>query len=458
MKKWLIGAILILAFAVRLYRIDNPLADWHSWRQADTSAVSRNFLKHGFDLWHPRFDDLSSIASKLDNPHGYRFVEFPFYNLIQAGAAKCLPVFSLEVWGRLISIGFSVVSTYLIYLITKKYINQPTAWLAAFFFSCLPFSIYYGRTILPESMMITASLAMIYFCYRPVLFILFGIIAVLIKPFVLVLWLPIWLVSKNKYRLLWHFALVILPLIVWRLWMSQYTEGIPQSAWLFNGDGIRLKGAWFYWLFYQRLALLILGGWGLVLFGMGVIVKINQKENWFFHYWLGAILAYFIVIATGNVRHDYYQVIALPVICIFLAKGSYFLLTVPKEYFSKIICCLLFATCLLFMLAFSWYQVRDYFNINNPAIIEAGKTVDQLIPIEAKVITPYNGDTAFLYQTKRQGWPIGFEIEKKISQGAQYYVSVNFDQEAAALSQTYCLLKKTADYLIIDLTRKCPTI
>jgi hypothetical protein len=41
---------------------------------------------------------------------------------------------------------------------------------------------------------------------------------------------------------------------------------------------------------------------------------------------------------------------------------------------------------------------------------------------DAKVIAPYMGDTAFLFQTNRTGWPIGFEIDKKIAEGAQYYV------------------------------------
>ena len=41
MKKTLIILFLILvgAFYVRLHRFDWPVADWHSWRQVDTSAV-----------------------------------------------------------------------------------------------------------------------------------------------------------------------------------------------------------------------------------------------------------------------------------------------------------------------------------------------------------------------------------------------------------------------------------
>ena len=43
LKIALVFLILLVGLLLRLYRFDNPIADWHSWRQADTSAVSRNF-------------------------------------------------------------------------------------------------------------------------------------------------------------------------------------------------------------------------------------------------------------------------------------------------------------------------------------------------------------------------------------------------------------------------------
>src|SRR5437868_11096253 len=77
----LLTLILLIGFTARLYRFNNPIADWHSWRQVDTSAVSRNFVKYGFDVLHPRYDDISNIQTGYDNPQGYRFVEFPFFNI-----------------------------------------------------------------------------------------------------------------------------------------------------------------------------------------------------------------------------------------------------------------------------------------------------------------------------------------------------------------------------------------
>lgn len=110
------------------------------------------------------------------------------------------------------------------------------------------------------------------------------------------------------------------------------------------------------------------------------------------------------------------------------------------------------------MLAFSWYQVRDYFNINNLAIVEAGQAADRLLPKEAKVIAPYGGDTAFLFQTNRQGWSIGIQIEEFIKQGATHYVNINFDPEVDWLMAAYCPLKKTDQYVIIELNKNCKPI
>ena len=63
----ILSIILIVAFTFRLYKINIPLADLHSWRQADTAAVSRNFVKNGIDLFHPIYDDLSNVQSGIDN-------------------------------------------------------------------------------------------------------------------------------------------------------------------------------------------------------------------------------------------------------------------------------------------------------------------------------------------------------------------------------------------------------
>lgn len=468
-KFWLI-LILFLGFALRLYKIDNPVADWHSWRQADTAAVTRNFVNKGIDVLHPKLDDLSSIASGKPNMEGYRFVEFPIYNAISAFWVKILPkIFTVEIGARFVSIFCSLASCVFLFLITKKYLGGKIGLTAAFFFSVLPYNIYYGRVILPEPMMVMASLGMIWFFdqwmeeskwLHGCMAVLFAAVGLLLKPIVAFLALPMaYLVFKNfgwkmfKQKSLYLLLILsVIPFILWRFWMSRFPEGIPAYLWLLNQDKIRFKGAFFYWLFAKRIGELILGFWGLIPFGLGLILRPTRKEGWFFHLWFLAILIYFSIFATGNVRHDYYQIISVPIICIFLAKGAIFLLS-PKGFFSRISSLLLLASCFLFMLAFSWYQVRSYYWVNRPEIIEAGEAVDRLVPEQAKVIAPYGGDTAFLYQTKRKGWPVvEAPLEEMQKWGAEYLVSVEIEDEGIlGLKEKYKVLMETDKFIIFNL-------
>ena len=81
----LVPLILSLGVLVRTYRLTAPLADWHSWRQADTAGVSRNFVKDGFNLLYPQSDSFLALnEAQLANPHRYFINEFPLYNAIVA--------------------------------------------------------------------------------------------------------------------------------------------------------------------------------------------------------------------------------------------------------------------------------------------------------------------------------------------------------------------------------------
>ncbi|MFZ5845287.1 MAG: ArnT family glycosyltransferase [Patescibacteria group bacterium] len=461
--------IFLIAATPRFYKLESPVADWHSWRQADTAAVARNFLKFGFNPWLPRYDDLSNIASGRDNPQGYRLVEFPLYQLTAASLAKIFPQLSIEIWLRATTITASSFSTALIFLLVSRLLNWQTGLFSGIIFAILPYSIYYGRIILPETFAVFWAVFSLWLLSgkrggwsRLGAAAVCGAIALLVKPTTGFLLLPslylIWRKPSNfKARSLGLFVFILLsvtPFLLWRNWISRFPEGIPAYTWLLNAGNIRFKGAWFYWLFAERLGKLILGYWGLILFGLGLVVKPSQEEGWFFRWLLIGTLLYLIVFAAGNVQHDYYQVLLLPVVSIYVGKGFVFLLT--NKVFSKAISYQLSAISFLMMVAFSWYTIRTYYWTNRPDIVAAGKLADKLIPPDAKVIAPYNGDTTFLYQTNRQGWPIGFDIEKKITMGATHYVTVSptdNDLETKQLAECFSVLVRNDRYAIINLTK-----
>jgi hypothetical protein len=463
-----IALILILALGllVRLYKINSPLADWHSFRQADTASVAREFIEHGYNLLKPKYHDLSSIQSGKSNPQGFRMVEFPIYNTLHGltyQATQLLPInISFEVAGRLVSIMASLSAAYFIFLIVKQKTNWLTAWLATSFFLFLPYNIFYSRTILPGPLMVALAMGAVYFYEQDKVYagISLSALSLLVKPYAVFLIVPyLGLRLMNNFNIKKIFSIglqlliISLPLIAWRLWIKQFPQGIPVNQWLLNQGNIRFKPAWWRWLFEERIGNLILGGWGLINFGLGLIAQIKKKIIWLFYFLLGGIFSYFVVFAWGNVQHDYYQIIAVPVIAIFLGQGGYFLLS-PPEKINKYLSYLLLLITTVFSLAFSWYQVREYYKINHPEVVAAGKRVDQLVPQEAEIIAPYQGNTVLLYHTKRRGWPaLTGEIEKIVDWGADYYVTVNYDRTTNRLKKECQVLEETDDYIIIDVTK-----
>jgi len=467
-----LAIVILLSFIVRLYRINYPLLDWHSFRQVDTASVTYRFTQEGIDLLRPRYHDLSSIQSGKDNPQGYRMTEFPFINAMIALLLNIAPSLDLVMFSRFVSIIFSLGTILALYWLVSQVSNKQTALISVIFLGLLPYSIYYSRVILPEPFMlffVTLSMASLTAFFKKKKIGYWWLswsclaLSLLLKPFTAFLgpvFLTLAIIYEPKFfkkPLLYLYPLLAFtPLVLWRKWIMNFPEGIPASNWLFNQDGIRFRPAWFRWLFWERLTKIMSGFVG-VFFVFFNLVKRDRLLVIIASWWLG-ILIFFITIATGNVKHDYYQVLALPILSLTLARGAILFqqkLTawlnkkIPQsDLISSTITGVLFIT-LIFL---SWQQVKGFFNVNQWEFQKAGQEADLLLPPEAKVIAPAMGDTMFLFQTKRNGWPIGYDIDHKIAQGATHYISTNLDAEAIELEKKYITVKKTSEFLILDLT------
>lgn len=464
--------ITIVSLVVRLWHINDPVADWHSFRQADTASVARIFTQHGIDLLHPRYHDLSNIQSGKDNPEGWRMVEFPLYQGIAAGMYAVFPRLPIEIYLRIITILSSTATGLLLGILVARRVTILAGVLTFLMYAIIPFSIFYGRAILPDPLMVFLSIVSLYILDtkngsvswgRTCISGMIAALALLVKPQAVFLLLPalalfslIPLKYSNIIKIVVWGCIAVIPFLLWRIWIMQYPEGIPAFDWLLNQNNIRLKGAWFFWLFADRIGRLILGYWGLILFGIGLIA-LQKREDMVFRLFLIGSLAYLIIIAGGNVQHDYYQILLLPVIAIYTGKGIAYLWSEKEKARSVIGSRILAIVSVIFLISFSWYTIRTYYWINRPEIIEAGQMADKILPKDAKVIAAYNGDTTFLYQTKRTGWPLNFEIDKKISMGATHYVTVSptdADLETKELAEKYTVLVRNDKYAIIDLTKK----
>ncbi len=445
---------LIGGLALRIYKLDLPLGDWHSWRQADTAAVTWFLNKH-FDFLHPHFFDISKVPSGHYNPNGYRFVEFPIYNLLHLTTfriIRLLPItfhYPFEVAGRLSSTLMWLIGGVFLFYLLKNLSNQIIALLATFFYLYLPYTIYYSRTILPGPTTVSLSLISLYYwwCLRKkaslryfLASLFFTALAVLSKPYAVFiiglfpLLLTIKFIRQKNTKYYWFIlsgVLSLLPFVWWRWWIGHFPQGIPANKWLLNAGGVRLKPVWWRWLFYERISKLILGGWGsgfllTAFLSPSIRKKLSSSFFLFLNSLGGGALLYLIIFARGNIQHDYYQIMIIPALVTILGTGFYTFLNLtfasPTSLTTKgaILTAVLFFT--FSTLGFSWYQIRDYYNINDLRVIKAIEQLQSTIPPQAKIITDYQGNSLLLYHFKRHGWPVVTDsIQNLYQRGASYY-------------------------------------
>jgi len=261
----------------------------------------------------------------------------------------------------------------------------------------------------------------------------------------------LWPISKRY----WWLVLGLIPFAFWRIWIEQHPEGIPAETWLLNGNGIRFKPIFWDWIFQDRFGREILTVFGSVLFFIGLLFRPNFKEGWFLHLLAFSSILYLLIFATGNVQHDYYQILIIPALSIFAARGVVILLEGIPNFIGRIFTIPLAILFFIMMFYTGWNQVKGLYQINNPAIVEAGKVADQILPKDALVVAPYNGDTSFLYQTNRAGFAfIPLPLAQLRDQfNIHYLVSVAKDQQTQEAMNKYQVLVNTDKYVIVDLTK-----
>ena len=440
------GLILLVALAVRLYKIDAPLADFHSWRQADTAAVARNFERTGFNLFMPTFDDLSNLQSGIDNPKGLRFVEFPIYNAAFGALHVAMPFLSLETWGRVVAILFSLLCIGSLYYIALVEAGRPVAIFTAITYSVMPFFVYFSRVILPETPAIALAVFAIFALHlyttekkksRQAIWFMVSIISfatsLLIKPTTAFYALPLFMLFLRKYKyslpkqlhVFIYFILIGLPLLMWRYYITKYPEGIPASSWLFTmvntSDGqkeIFMRPAFFRWIFYERLNNIIMGGYLTCFFVLGFIRK---QKTWLPLSIIAAGFIYIFVFQGGNVQHEYYQVIAFPAIALAIGLGVGLIIESRKTFLHPVITTPIIIIIFAASFLFSWYQVNGYYVIPQDLLLMA-KIIQTFTKPTDKVIADRMGDTTLLYLADRKGAPLLYRTPNEMKQMGYQYI------------------------------------
>ncbi|QEY32901.1 hypothetical protein EVJ50_12335 [Synechococcus sp. RSCCF101] len=131
-----------LGLALRLVNLQAPILGVHSWRQADTAAIARNYLEQGMALWLPRVDWSGAGP-------GFAETDFPIYSW---AVALLYQLSGVQVWlARGLSVLASVLTIVLVARIGERLLGARAGWWGALSYAFLPIPVFYGRTVQPEA-------------------------------------------------------------------------------------------------------------------------------------------------------------------------------------------------------------------------------------------------------------------------------------------------------------------
>tara|TARA_Y100001968_G_scaffold184136_1_gene168683 strand:- start:6785 stop:8278 length:1494 start_codon:yes stop_codon:yes gene_type:complete len=427
-----IWPVVLFGLILRLVNINAPVIGVHSWRQADTASIAKNFLSNNLNLFQPQVNWSGATNGLVES-------EFPLYQYLVANIYK---IFGFnEVFARLLSVLFGCLSIFFLFRLIKQVFSIEVAWWGSLFYAILPISVYYNRTIQPESLMIFLGIFSLerWMTFldnknKTILFLswISFTLAVLIKVLPL-FWigLPI-LVTAYQRSVFFKFKLYILPILTILIsycWYS-YSYKIGQLTGLTFG----LWGAdtdRYSWLtllelrFYIDLFIRLLFRNFLLIGFLPFCLAI--KEIGINNIFSIGIISVFI---TGLINpisfsvHEYYQLPLMIFICPLMGLG--FVRLKRKFYNQKYL--IYGFISLLFIGSLIMLKV-DYWNKEvtaNQPVWETAELIKNHTNELDLVVSVTGRDPTLLYLSHRKGWlALPMEInQKKIlewkEKGAKY--------------------------------------
>ncbi|MBD5657094.1 MAG: glycosyltransferase family 39 protein, partial [Candidatus Eremiobacteraeota bacterium] len=426
---WLaLGLVVALGFALRLRGIHDPILDHPGWRQGDTAAIARNFATLDLNPFHPQTDYNGP-------PPNYVELELQIVPYVAALLYKLFGIH--EIFGRLVSIGFSLATIAVAGAFARwLFASRVAGIVAASAFALYPGSTYYGRTFTPDTTMAFFLTAAIFAAARWIYdddarlgrrFALAAIsmaCALLAKPVAAVGLVPLlaMLVARQgvartaRAPLTYAFlALALAPYLAY----DAYVRGIAEWHWASGITKLHvipslvasltsLPALWHKLVAFKNalgmLAATMAGHTGTGIFIAAIVLttvwRVPARSKAVLWGWLAAGLAYVYVVVTVE-RVDYYLYPLLPLAAIWtggLAEGVRRLL--PPD--RRVLGAALAAVVALWTLVEARAAVAPYYRYSKIVFRQAKALDATLAPATLGVMGHY--DPSVLYYIERKGW------------------------------------------------------
>ena len=466
--------LIVVFLSLRLYKISQPLIEMHSVRQTQTAMVTRNIVKDDFNLLYTRVD------WRGDQP-GYVVLEFPLYQAIVAFVWKVLG--NYDIYGRLVSLFFSIICAIYLYRIARKLFSEIVAYWAVFFFAICPLSIFMSRAFMINMTSLSLSLIGFYYCLdwfdnrkiRPfVIASVSLILATLVNnPISFPLFIPLLYLSfinrENNihYYISLTFFLVIfsVTLLFWSKHLAHVNNiyfpewGLQKSLQHFFApqDAGRLD-PYNYFRTIMYLLYFVLGVHGLIMIIGGVknIWKRKTDGSRILMSWFCGGLLYYLVFFKALSGHNYYWLPIVPIFCLFI--GVFVEQFIIRYRVRRT--ALLKTSILVFTVTLFLWVVLPVIHSTEPDNIayQAGIMVKNYSePQDLILVATLHTDVAhrdyptILYYAERKGWNIAsgrshpfidtMSVDSLRSDGAKFLVLSYGKSEYRRISSLFPLFK-----------------
>ncbi len=423
-KNWPLLLVLLFGTALRLWNISDPyILDFHAWRQSDTAAFTHNYLVDTLNPLDPAIDRYKCEHRALK--FGRVEAELPVASWLAALPLRALGITCPTApYLRGVSILFFLGTAIYLFLLVRRLSSSPAvAVLSVLSFSVLPLSIFFTRTIQPESPSLFFSVAFLYHLLlwlernkqlHGALSAAFAALCFLQKIYSAFLFFPaiyliiahkgVWGSLKGVRFWIWGVA-ILLPVAAW----YYHSHGAPWSFGIWGGSGkyasMELITAPKFWkVFSERVLFEILGWSGLILLVAGMTFFRGSRALHLAAVWLASLFLIMTLTIPANSTHVYYQLpFVLPAaVCI-----GYGLLGAWRGgWIGK----LALGGLLAIHLATCWHQLPHYYR-NDQRILDAIELIKRHVPAGETIVSTDRNPAMFTNSCHRAYFPANIRVQ-----------------------------------------------
>ncbi len=480
---WLLG-LLVLTIAVRLMAVAKPLLGNFATKNVVYAMIARNWVEGRSTLWYPTLDCLRG------QHRGLHMLEFPFSAYLSGWLWKAFGG-SLEIWGRITALGFSVLAVWLLYLLVTRRHGRTAAFGAGIVLVLSPVAIVYGQNFMLEASLVFFTVATLYctqqwltaghggavsFFWIATAAISFAML-LLTKIYMVVLLLPLFVMLFYEHRCrdevsdtsvqprsraarficLLALGLALLPAAAWYIHAAQTASpdcelsdrvyySVRHSAIEHRPPHPLLGQGVFYRQLLDDLMGPVLTPLGFALLGLGFLDRRWRS----YAAWLAASALLIVALPRKFHEMNYYFMAILPPLCIVAGLGL--ALIVKKLRPGRMAFAIWLLVAMIVSLRFTGGPLL-VIPAEDRAVLAAASAIKQLTETDEPIVVMHGTSIVMPYYCDRPAWTVTADqpdIKIRLIEyhrlGARFFVVLEADEVDADLNEIargdgFCIYK-----------------